>query len=260
MRSKRIMLIMIAAASILAGCAGKNQQENTAAAPTSAETQAAASTNISINTETKKQNKETKAAESEKAGISAEAGKAAGKIIEPLPAAFDMEHLDGNTIHVSFGADDVYMDGGSLVTHLTIYDQELYDMVELSQMEVGDTLRIDGQDMVITSLEQNEYGSYIINGGIENDGCCLVTNENGVYYEQLFDDAGSYYKVGEATLPIDQEFTFNDHSDLDNPEQVLLAGDFLQEIPGTDRYFPENAATARIEDGWIKEITVNYIP
>lgn len=256
MKSKKIMFAVMAAAAVMTGCAGKGQQEKIAASSAPAETKAAEQTTISITTE--KQNGETTAAETTASGTSGE--KTGSKIIEPLPSTVDIKQLDDCTVKASFTADDVYMDGGSLVTHLTIYDQEMFDMVDISQMAVGDTLRIDGEDMVITTLEQNDYGSYIVNGGEENGGCDLWTSDDGVYSRVLFDDAGSYYKVGEVTLPIDQEFTFTDNSDLDNPGQVLLAGDFLQEIPGSGKDFSVYETTVRIEGGRIREITVDFTP
>jgi hypothetical protein len=211
------------------------------------------------------------------AGCGAGAGTAAGsasasaagsapaphsaKTVEPLPATLHADALDDCTFAAGFQASDVVLnDDGMMVVHLTVYDYELFDLVDISQLAAGDTLVIDKKSMAVKSVQRDESGMVTVNGGLENGGCELVTDEDGVFYENMMDDEKSYYRVGEATLPISQDFLFTDSSQLNSPEKKSYAGDFLSDMKDSDRTFTPNATTVTVEDGRITGITQIYVP
>ena len=126
--------------------------------------------------------------------------------------------------------------------------------------EEGDTIVIRNQEVQVTSLERNDLGLVSINGGEENGGYDLFTNENGVYYETLFNDAKAYYPLGEATIRVSVDFEFTDSSDLDAGEKVFYPGDFLIKGAGIDYDFHANNTSIVIEDGQIIKMNRVYTP
>ena len=100
----------------------------------------------------------------------------------------------------------------------------------------------------------------MINGGIENGGFDLYTNENGVYYESGFSDIKSFYELGEVTLPVSDELEFYDSSDFEKGEQTYYAGDFLAESAGLEYYFVPNNTSIVIEDGIVTKMYRVFMP
>ena len=86
------------------------------------------------------------------------------KRIEPLAESLDLNALTDATIAASFGAEDISEKDGKMELTLTVYDYDVYDMVDIAQLAVGDTIVVDGADMVVTSREENN-GFVTINGG-----------------------------------------------------------------------------------------------
>lgn len=179
--------------------------------------------------------------------------------VEPLPsAALDTENLADGTYAVSFSAADVIDDGGLLKLHFTVYDYALYDAVQISQLAAGDTLVVDGQDMTVETVEQTDSG-VIVNGGLENGGTDLASGDGGTYYISQMDDAKDYQVVGQATLPVSQEFVLTDDADLSNPGQTLLAGDLFS-LKDDDQGFTVNNTTLTVENGYVVSAQRVYMP
>ena len=88
-------------------------------------------------------------------------------------------------------------DTGAMQMDVTVYTYDVYDMVDIATLKEGDTIVIRGEEVVVTSLEQNNVG-LIINGGIEENGYELCTDNTTVWFESGFNDAKSYYEVGKA--------------------------------------------------------------
>ena len=181
--------------------------------------------------------------------------------MKPLPGYLDVNALQDCTFSAGFEAKDVYLnDDGALVVHMTVYDHELFDLVDISELAVGDTLVIDGNELMVETLERDNAGGIIINGGLDKDGYYLATDDDGVYYERGMDDAYSYYAVGEATIPVDQDFLLTDSSDLDKPERTLYAGDFLMEMENSTEIFSPNNTTVTVANGKILGMVRVYTP
>ena len=102
------------------------------------------------------------------------------KHIEPLAESLDPQALTDATVAASFGADDISETDGKTELTLTVYDYDIYDMVDIAQLAVGDTIVVDGKDMVVTSRE-DENGFVTINGGLEQGGVdlCLLRRWSG---------------------------------------------------------------------------------
>lgn len=185
------------------------------------------------------------------------------KTVEPLPSAIDLNNLGDCTVGVSFEKADLTEENGAFQLHVMVQDYEKFDMVDISTLQVGDTLVIDGGQTKVESLERTDTGAVKINGDIEDGGIYLWTDEDGVYYEVGFDDYKSYYEIGDITLPLSEDFVFTDNSDLDNPGQTYTAQEFKNYLDadkdGMLFFYPNNCKIT-IADGKITAMDKEFTP
>ena len=179
--------------------------------------------------------------------------------ISPLPDA-TMENLTDAILSVSLAEGDAYVDEtGKMQMDLKIYSYDCYDMVDISNLKVGDTLVRHSDEVQVTSIEQNDAGTIYINGGLDNGGFDLVTDECGIFYEMGYNDHKNWYQVGEATIRVSVDFEGLDRADPELGEVMIYPGDFLiGAVPNYD-FTPYNT-TVRVADGQIVEMTRRYIP
>ena len=127
-----------------------------------------------------------------------------------------MSALDNCTLAVSFEKGDAYVDDtGAMQLNVIVYTYDLYDMVDIANLKEGDTIVIQGNDVVVESLETLETGLLFINGGLDQGGYDLWHDDSGVYFEHGYSDVKSYYPIGETTIRVSADFEFVDSSDLD---------------------------------------------
>lgn len=196
------------------------------------------------------------AVEEEKEEVTEEAAK-----ISPLPTTIDMNALDNCTLAVSFEEGDAYVDDtGAMQLDVTVYTYDLYDMVDIANLKEGDTIVIQGNEVAVETVETLESGLVFINGGMENGGYDLWHNDSGVYFEHGYNDAKSYYALGEATIRVSTEFEFVDSSDLDKGEVTYYPGDFLTDNAGILYHFVPNNTSIVVEGGQIIQMTRIYTP
>ena len=162
---------------------------------------------------------------------------AEGVVISPLPTTLDMNALDNCTLAVSFEKGDAYVDDtGAMQLDVTVYTYDLYDMVDIANLKVGDTIVIQGKDVMVESLETLESGLLFINGGMDNGGYDLWHNDSGVYFEHGYNDAKSYYSIGEATFRVSADFEFVDSvfkSFRDSRKKIKSISGTIPETPVT---------------------------
>ena len=180
------------------------------------------------------------------------------KRIEPLPESLDLNALTDATVAVSFGADDISETDGKTELTLTVYDYDIYDMVDIAQLAVGDTIVVDGKDMVATSRE-DENGFVTINGGLEQGGVDLTSDDSGVYYAVGLDDTKSYHELGKVTVPVADGFVLTDNADPEHPDETYAAAD-LAELAASEPGFTANNTLATIEHGKLTVLVRSYTP
>lgn len=180
------------------------------------------------------------------------------KRVEPLPETLDVNALTDATVAASFGAADISEKDGKTEITLTVYDYDVYDMVDISQLAVGDTIVVDGKDMVVTYREDKD-GFVTINGGLEQGGVDLTSDDSGVYYAVGMDDAKSYHELGKITVPVAEGFVLTDNSDLEHPDATYAASD-LAKLAGESVGFTANNTLATIEHGELTVLARSYTP
>lgn len=182
------------------------------------------------------------------------------RLIAPLPSGLDVENLKDCTVPARFTADDFRWMGGNL--RMTVFGKDLYDAVDVSQMQVGDTLLYTGEPMVIRTIEKL-HGGIVINGDIDNGGCCLAGYEGGTYVAREWDDHATYTKLGSAEVALAEDFVIIDCGDFPtDPLDTIRTGQklYLESLTNSRReFFPLNTQVT-IENGEITEINRHWIP
>ena len=180
-------------------------------------------------------------------------------IVYPLPDA-TMENLTDAILSVSLEEGDVYLDDtGKLQMNVTIYTYDAYDLVEIALLQVGDRIVTHAGEVDIISIRHLPGGTIAINGGWEEDGLTLMTDDSGFYYAIGANDAKSWYEIGKATIRVSVDFQGYDQSDFEMGEVVFYPGSFLvNEVTNYD-FTPYNT-TIRIEEGQVVELHRMYMP
>lgn len=180
-------------------------------------------------------------------------------VITPLPDV-TMENLTDAILSVSFAEGDAYVDDtGKMQMDLQIYTYDKYDMIDIANLKVGDTIVRHAGAVDVISVEQDEVGRLLINGGQDAAGFDLATDDDGIFYEIGYNDARNWYQIGEATLRVSVDFEGIDNADLELGEVVLYPGDFLIGAVTNYDFTPYNT-TVRIENGQIVALSRRYIP
>lgn len=179
--------------------------------------------------------------------------------IHPLPDTA-MENLTDAVLSVSLEEGGAYVDDtGKMQMDVKIFTYDKYDMVDVSMLKVGDILVTHAGEVEITALSRREDGTILINGGLDENGMDLITDETGVFYESGYSDVKNWYPIGEATIRVSTDFLYHDTSDLDRGEVLYYPGDFLIGAV-TDYHFTPYNTTIRVENGQIIEMYRVYTP
>lgn len=183
----------------------------------------------------------------------------AAATVYPLPDS-TMDILNNATLAISLEEGDAYVDDtGIMQMNIKIYSYDLFDMVDISGLKSGDIIVTHFGEVLVSTVEQNAFGTIHINGGLENGGMDLFSDGGGVYYETGFNDTKNWYEVGEVTLRVSSDLEFRDNADLEKGEQIYYAGSFLVgEV--TDYHFTPHNTTVRTENGQIVSMERIYTP
>lgn len=231
-------IAFILAALLLTGCAEMKPSTAETTAPTTAETVQ----------ETAVPEETTEAATE----------AAAGKVVMPLPSTLDLDNIQDCTVAVGFAEKtDAYMEDSQFVIRMDVYERELFDLVDMSTLAVGDVMVIAGQNVPVESITE-ENGAKLINGGYEAGGYTFYTKEDGVFYSVKENDKLDYQLLGEIIVPVAQDFTLVDQSNLE--EKTINADALLAEASESDAVFQPDNTVAQIVNGELQNITVSYRP
>ena len=148
-------------------------------------------------------------------------------VIQPIPDT-TMEAMKDSVLNISFEQGDFYRDdSGTILLRMQIYSYDKFDMVDISAMEAGDTILLSGEVIPVNSVERNDYGTVLVNGGLDAGGFDLATDDSGIYYVQGYSDMKSWYLAGEAECPVSGDFIFTDSADLEKEEATYSAESLL---------------------------------
>lgn len=180
--------------------------------------------------------------------------------IKPLGMEYDSDSPEDCTVSAEFTIKDFDLDAGTL--SFTAYTEELFDAVEISLMQIGDTLNVGGQAIVVESI-QDKDGELIVNGGIEEGGTDLISNGGGTYRVHGMDDYATYVEIGRSTLSISEELKISDgYKDASSPIEADYEGlaEYLENLEGASDSYSYLSTKVRIEKGKIVDITREWTP
>ena len=133
------------------------------------------------------------------------------KIITPNNPEIDIEALADGEYPAAF--EPAALADGELT--FTVYWEDTFDVVEISQLAPGDTLYVGDTVVDVETVEQDD-GDLLINGGLDNGGVTLRPyDEDNCWRAVLEDDLHTYFKWGETTLPLSEDVTFTDGWDIE---------------------------------------------
>jgi len=211
-----------------------------------------------------------------------------GKYIKPLEEKIDFDNMAGK---YACNIEAVNEKDGEVVGRFGIYTMDLYDAVDITNLQPGDTILVGAGEkteilvekvtkadpVTLTSSDESEDETEAravidVNGGIDEGGASFIAYEGGTFRYFGFDDHATYTLAGTAELPVAMDASIIDHAfDYDNPDdevggKVIEAADFakyfedeLDEFGGTS-YFYFNNTSITIEDGQVVDITRIFIP
>lgn len=182
------------------------------------------------------------------------------KVINPLPETLDINELDNCTVAVSLDKGDAKVsDSGKMEMDVTVYSYELYDIADIASLNENDVIVRQNKEIKINEIERLENGLVRINGGEENGGFDLVSNNSTVYYEISMNDIKTYHELGEVTLPVSNKFEYVDESYPDENVKTYFSEDFLNDSISEYNFSPNNTSIL-IENGNIIKMIKSYMP
>lgn len=180
-------------------------------------------------------------------------------VVMPLPDT-TMENMADAILSVSLEKDGIHVDdAGNLQMDVKVYTYDKYDLVDIANLKVGDTIATYAGEVEVAALEKKDDGTVWINGGLDGNGIELATDDSGVFYEEGFSDAKSWYEIGMATIRVSADFVGYDHSDLDRGEIIFDSDSLLSGEIENYNFTPHNT-TIRIADGQVVEMNRRYTP
>ena len=181
--------------------------------------------------------------------------------ITPLNIDVNLDDIEDRMFNASFEEENVYVnDDGQMVADLTIYDYEQFDMVDIANLKSGDAIVLQETEVAVDTVDVDDFGIVYINGGLENGGHWLKTDDSGIYYEIIENDHKKFHEIGQLSLLVSDEFVFIDNSDLDNPGLEYTFEDIMNDETLFRYGFSEYNTVIRISDGKLVEIVREYMP
>lgn len=179
------------------------------------------------------------------------------KTVMPIDSGISIENLTDATFAGSFDESSISEENGAYNLDVEVFAEEFFDAVDITSLKAGDKLVADGTEYVVETVEQTDNGLVSINGGQEQGGVDLATNdEGGVFFVEGMDGTHTYSDLGKATLKLAENFVLTDDSDLDNPDKKYNAEEFkaLLEDDSNSYGFNRVNTTVRVDNGEITEI------
>ena len=184
---------------------------------------------------------------------------AEGHIVTPNNPEIDINELADGEYPAAF--EPTALADGALT--FTVYSEDTFDIVEIEQLTAGDTLYVGDTVVEVESVERDDDGDLLINGGLDEGGVDLRAYEEDNCWRAVgYDDYHTYFNWGETTLPIAEDVTFTDSWDIEKEPVTVNGIEAVTEAVNNtemDSFICLNT-TVRVEDGKIAEIVRVFMP
>lgn len=185
------------------------------------------------------------------ANADADSADSGAVIVEP-----SVDQLEGDaTIPVDINTNA----SGDGMIKVVCYSDCVYDAVDISQLKEGDTLIASNGTLTVETIEDSN-GYLNINGGLEEGGATLKSNDGGTYVEQLLDDYIYKEELGEREYPLSKDVVLTDSSDLESDPVVYTGLEEVEKALQDIGVFNVYNTTIVVENGEVIEINLVYCP
>lgn len=133
----------------------------------------------------------------------------AQKTVSPQAEPLNVYALPEGEYPVRFDAGDIFEGASGLFMNAVhIFTTDVYDLVEMNTLNIGDTLIVSQEPLTVDSLQKRE-DTISVNGGRDSvEGFTFVPLENAAGYRvSLLDGSGTYTERGITTLTVNPEAT-----------------------------------------------------
>lgn len=179
--------------------------------------------------------------------------------IEPFVTQINLEEPEDGEYPAEFQTTALQKNEDGYVLEAELLAEEFFDAVAITQLKEGDVIVSEGQEYTVESVENNDTGYVVVNGGLEQGGIEFVANEGGTWVVEKMDDAHSYQSLGKVNLKLSPDFVFTDDSDLDHPNVTYDAAG-LQALGDDGQGFNRNNTTVTITDGMVTAAHRIFLP
>ena len=186
--------------------------------------------------------------------------------VEPLPGGFDAENVGDCQFPARITPESFAKTDDGYTATLDVLSEDLYDTVDFHNLKVGDIILVDGLQLVISSIEENNIGT-VLKGEFavssepaDPEGYTFVGSGGGTMRVAGYDDFPTYTFEGTVTVPVAENFTFVDSAELDKDPVTYTGEDAIAALSVTDRDFYEHNTTALFEGGVLTQVDVRYVP
>lgn len=187
-------------------------------------------------------------------------GQEVKKEVLPLPTTISLENVENGEFAVSLSEGAVFKDdAGNVQIKADVYDFERYAAEDVAKLSAGDEILVSGKRVRVEELARTESGVQI-NGGLDFGGIELYTEDNETFYQSGYNDAKTYYKIGEITLPVAEDFVFADEEDFGAEPIRYTAEDFLDGNIKIQNFFTPHNAMLKVKEGQAAELHRRYVP
>ena len=179
------------------------------------------------------------------------------KVIRPMYTETDIKQPADGIYYVAFEPSDI--ENGML--KLTVYSKDCYDIADIANLAVWDTIIAGDEAIVVVTLER-DY-DLLINGGLIDGGINLrAYDEDNCWHVAMEDGYATFTNRGEAVWTLDEGVSFTDGWDIENEPVVIIGSKAVTNaIRETEmEYFDPYSTAVRVENGKIVEIERWYTP
>ena len=195
-----------------------------------------------------------------------EAGDAAEdtgiRAVSPLDVGLDVNHLPDGAYPAAFDRGDVArLASGIYMNGVRIYAMDLYAAADIEGLAEGDTVAVEGETLVVRTVETDDDVVHV-NGGLgEEDGCDFRKTETGEYCVDGYDDLPTYTELGTTSLAVDESAVFTDGSDIDSDPVTVDYDSIIDAMQGAPiDFFSASNTTLTIQSGKVTRIDRVYVP
>ena len=184
----------------------------------------------------------------------------APKTVEPRACEMDVNQLEDGIYPVAFNRGDV-MKGASgiYMNAVHVFSEDMYNYTDLEALKAGDSIVVNGEAVLVNTVEIELGDVAKINGGALEGGIDLVPVEEGDIWRFCGDDdISAYTDQGVTTLVVGPSATYTDNSDIEaGPVNADYEGLVDAMMAAQDDVFSQYNTTVRIEAG--KVVAINRV-